>query len=401
MNPGLFGIPSSALVGASGSNKVRVRAPFTVDESTKNAVRLQTLGQHPLSKAVTINLSAALYPYILAASPTTVVALGTTSSAAATTVAGSSTDGIFWSTRTVTSGIYSDCVWTGTIFFAITTATSATQTSTDGATWSVGTVRPNTAASKLRVFNGKVYIFPNSGTTYYASTNLNCTAWTTLTAPTNYAAPTDITVSGSRIVISTSATAGASSADGSTWSTWSIPALAGASTNRFLVANSTTCALFAYPSTGNTSAIHFFNSFDGGLTFNQTAKILDCSSVIPNNNTSGVANGAESTGPASAGTTNFSISRVCTKGASGERVALVIQASHNSGIRAHLVHSVDCENWIVETQHADTASNADGDIVAFQGGFVLTYGVNRTNAASPSGSGIVTNSGFKELVYDL
>lgn len=399
MNQGLFGIPSGA--ASAIASKVRVRMPFTADESSKNALRLQAFPVHPLSRAVTINLSAALYPYILAANSTTVVALGTTSSAAATTVAGSSVDGIFWSTRTVTSGIYADCVWTGTIFFAITTATSATQTSTDGATWSVGTVRPNTAASKLRVFNGKVYIFPNSGTTYYESTDSNCTSWVTKTAPTNYAAPTDICISAGKIVISTSATAGAYSTDGSTWSTWSIPALAGASTNRFLVGNSTVCTLFAYPSTGNTSAIWFFNSYDGGATWDQTARVLDCSSAIPNNNSAAAGNGAEATGPASAGTSGFVLSRVATKGASGERMAIVIQASHNTAVRAHLVHSIDGENWTIENQHANDVSNADGDIVAFKNGFVLTYGVARSNAGSPSGSCVVTNSTFKELVYDL
>lgn len=398
MNQGLFGFPSSA--STSADSKMRVRYPFTAEESSKNALRLQSFNSHPLSRAVSINLSANLYPYVLAANSSTVVALGPGSSGAATTIAGSSVDGIFWSTRTVTSGIYADCVWTGTIFFAITTATSATQTSSDGATWSVGTVRPNTAASKLRVFNGKVYIFPNSGTTYYESTDSNCTSWVTKTAPTNYAASTDICVTAGRIVISTSATAGAYSNDGSTWSTWSIPALYGASTNRFLVSNSTVCTLFCHMSSGNTTAIWFFNSFDGGATWDQVAKVLDCSSIVPNNNTSATTNGAEKDGPSSAGTSNFLISRVTTKGPSGERMAAVIQAGHNSGIRAHLIHSIDGENWTIENQHADTLNNVDGDIVAFKNGFLLTYGVVRSTAFT-SPSGIITNPRFRELVYDL
>ncbi len=274
MNPGLFGILGTAATDAT--SKIKVRNPFTVDNSQKPSIRLGTNNNFPMSTIGSI--TASLQKRWMAASPNAAVIAcfgGTSGAPTATTTIYSSADGITWAARIATSGVYVRVIWSGTKFVAFTNAATAVNTApSDGVTWSVGTVLNAAFAvgSQVVVFNSKVYIFPPSGTTYYESTTADCTAWTTRVAPANYAAPViaptngnNISVSGSRIIIPTSTTTVITSIDGVTWNTATL-STALTSGNVVTMANSSNAVI--------TDGVFYYNSIDGGSTWNSYPNIL-------------------------------------------------------------------------------------------------------------------------------
>ena len=164
---------------------MRWRKPFAADEGLKPGIRVAEKNQSMVSPARASAYITSLGVSGIAASSTTLVAVGKGASGGATTVNLTSPDGVTWTQRTtLTSSAWEDVVWNGTKFVAVNT-TGAINYSNDGINWSAGTAVPGSGSgnANLVVFNGKTYGFPYALTTSYGESTDSGATWSTKTFP--------------------------------------------------------------------------------------------------------------------------------------------------------------------------------------------------------------------------